>query len=181
MAVLRVTDSPYPKEQWETIDDFNYESPLLLLRFIDAVTTRAGETDAEYILAASYTVSFRLDGNLRKITVPSGMLTDLASVPWWGRWLVSRVGPHLEASIIHDFLYIAWQDLNGHGARRRDRRFADEVMRVAMKKAEVGLVKRTIIFGAVRAFGWTIYREREHSPRYRELPEDILAGSGHDG
>jgi Protein of unknown function (DUF1353) len=88
------------------------------------------------------------------------MLTDLASVPRVARWLVDRVGPHLEAAIVHDFLYIAWQDVaGGRGAREEDRRFADELMRVAMESAKVGATSRFVIHNAVRSFGGRAFEE----------------------
>lgn len=46
------------------------------------------------------------------------LLTDLSSVPWTGWSLVSRVGPHLEASIVRDWLYIAWQRQRKEPRRR---------------------------------------------------------------
>jgi hypothetical protein len=80
-------------------------------------------------------------------------------VPRVARWLVDRVGPHLEAAIVHDFLYIAWQDVAGGGAREEDRRFADELMRVAMESAKVGATSRFVIHNAVRSFGRRAYEE----------------------
>ena len=63
--------------------------------------------DANYVVGEEYSASVTVtgpgapsDGRL-KIAVPKGMLTDLCSVPRLARWLVSRVGPHLEASILH--------------------------------------------------------------------------------
>ena len=38
----------------------------------------------------------------------------------------SRVGPHLEASIVHDWLYVAWQLEEGTEATEEWRLFADE-------------------------------------------------------
>ena len=94
------------------------------------------------------------------------MLTDLASTLAPTRPLISQVGPHLEASIVHGFLYIAWQDLGGGEARSEDRRFADKLMRIAMKAANVSSWKRFLIYNAVRIGGGGVYRERERSPRY---------------
>jgi hypothetical protein len=39
------------------------------------------------------------------IKVPAGFPTDLASVPFWLRWLVSQAGNWNRAAIIHDYLY----------------------------------------------------------------------------
>jgi hypothetical protein len=153
-------ENPYPSPGWEEISDFEYLTPLRLSRDAKAVPMRDGE-DAEYVVSDDYRVRYRLDGEAREITVPAGMLTDLASVPRVARWLVDRVGPHLEAAIVHDFLYIAWQDVaGGRGAREEDRRFADQLMRVAMESAKVSATSRFVIHNAVRGFGRWAYKER---------------------
>jgi hypothetical protein len=161
--------NPYPANyDGEDIEDFEYLSPLVLRREVDAVKMRGGKDDADYIVAADYKVRFRIQGETAKrtITVPRGMLTDLASVPRFAQSIVARVGPHLEASIVHDFLYVAWQDLTGGTARKADWNFADELFRVAMKAAAVDLDQIVAIHGAVRFFGWPIYRKPNPPPRY---------------
>ena len=160
-------NNPYPQGEWSKITDFVYASNLRLCRAMTAVQTRTGE-DANYVLAQPYRVTFKLDGVPREIEVPKGMLTDLSSIPRALRWVVSRVGPHLEASILHDFLYIAWQDLPGHGARDRDRDFADELMRVAMQEAGVSGVQIFLIHGAVRLAGGSAFRNADPGNRYVE-------------
>ncbi len=150
-------DNPYPDGEWSQITDFRFDTPLILYRGIKAVK-KADGNDADYILLRPYTIRYRLDGDQRSITVPQGMLTDLASVPRAGRWLIGRVGPHLEASIVHDFLYIAWQDISEYGAREGDRAFADELFRVGMERAKVNSFKKAIIYRAVRWFGGGTYK-----------------------
>jgi hypothetical protein len=160
---------PYPDTSWSEITDFSYDSPLYLFRAIEAVKAREGR-DANYIVGKDYTVGFHLDGEARSITVPRGTITDLASVPSLARAIIGRVGPHLEASIVHDFLYIAWQDLAGKTAEKKDRDFADALMRVALKEAGTGCINRFLIILAVRVFGWFVYRKKETRPRYVDLP-----------
>ncbi len=159
--------NPYPGRVWSTITAFSYDTDLELTRSIEAVQVRKGE-DAEYVVSEDYKVSFALDAERRTIVVPRGMLTDLSSVPRITRPIIDRVGPHLEASIVHDFLYVAWQDIPGHGARDDDRRFADELFKVAMAEAEVHSVKRWLIYQAVAAFGGSAYRETDEQ-RYIDL------------
>jgi hypothetical protein len=161
--------NPYPANyDGEDIEDFEYLSPMVLRREVDAVKMRGGKDDADYIVGADYKVRFRIEGESAKrtITVPRGMLTDLASVPRFAQSIVARVGPHLEASIVHDFLYVAWQDIAGATARRADWDFADELFRVAMKAAEVDLDQIVAIHGAVRFFGWPVYKRVNAPPRY---------------
>ncbi len=157
-------ESPYPKSEWSEISEFEYVTDLFLMRAIKAVK-REGEK-AQFLVARSYSVKFKLDGAEHTITVPQGMLTDLASIPRCMRWYISQVGPHLEASIVHDFLYVAWQDLDGGEARSEDRRFADRLMRTAMLSASVNGFKAFLIYLGLRVGGGGVYREREPEPRY---------------
>ena len=165
---------PYPKPGWGKITDFEYKSPLVLYRSIEAVQCRGDKKDADYIVALPYTVNFKLDGRACSLTVPKGMLTDLASVWFLARPIIGRVGPHLEAAIVHDFLYIAWQNVEGHSANKDDRKFADELMYKAMEKAKVGRIKRDLIYGALRGLGWIAYNKQDKPPLYHQLPDDAL-------
>ena len=99
------------------------------------------------------------------------MLTDLSSVPWFLRWFVGRVGPHLEASIVHDFLYIAWQDLGTRGAKPEDSAFADKLLCVGMEAAEVGWIKRSFIYLGVKLFGWCAYQQPNPERYVKDSPE----------
>ena len=157
--------SPYPDGDWSEITAFTYETPLHLYRAIEAVQIREGE-DANCIVSQPYTVSFILDDERHEITVPRGMLTDLSSVPRLARWIVGRVGPHLEASIVQDFLYIAWQDVEPKTPIERDRKFADQLMLAAMREANVG--KAWLIHRAIRTFGWSAYKSPDPH-RYVDL------------
>ena len=120
---------------------------------------RTGE-DADYVLSHNYeAVAVIADSGGTKefaICVPRSFLTDLSSVPRWGRWLVSRVGPHLEASIVHDWLYVAWQH-EKKDAMEAMRGFADDVFRAAMEEAKVmgwriWLICQAVRFGGRSAF-----------------------------
>lgn len=163
--------NPYPiGYKGEDIEDFTFDSPLVLRREIEAVKMRGGNDDAEYVVGADYEVSFKIKGQVsrRTITVPKGMLTDLASVPRAAWALVAPVGPHLEASIVHDFLYIAWQDL-GMEPRSNDWEFADNVMKAGMIEAGVEKSQIVMIYAALRGFGWPVYKKPDPPPRYVEV------------
>ena len=157
---------PYPHRKWHRIWGFSYESDLHLLRLRRGLPGIRRE--AQYIVAKPYLVSFKLDdeGVRRNITVPKGMLTDLASVPRPLRWYAGRVGPHLEAAVVHDFLYVAWQDL-GMLPTGSMRRFADRIMLTAMLAA--GMCSRAhAIYRAVRLGGCGAFRDPEPC-RYVDL------------
>lgn len=160
-------ENPYPDRAWSRITNFEYETPLYLWRSMAAVQRRKGE-DADYLVARPYVVTYELDGDVQKMTVPEGLVTDLSSVPAIARPIISRVGPHLEASIVHDYLYIAWQDIDGRGAREEDRHFADVLFRAAMATAKVGAFRRLLIYWVVRWFGRGAY-EREDAVRYMRV------------
>lgn len=136
-----------------------YSSDLALIRFKEAIQTGAGR-DALYITQRPYFIQYTLDDSdeVYGLTVPAGMLTDLASVPWFARWLVGRVGRHLEAAIVHDFLYVArhWEDDEVERADKR--RFADELMQVAMRDAGVNGFAAWLIFMSVRLMGGILSR-----------------------
>ena len=167
---------PYPPNYaGQAIEQLDYLDPLIIRREINAVKMRDGKDNADFIVGAPYRITYRLEGDQspRVIEVPRGMLTDLSSVPWWGRWLVSQVGPHLEASIIHDFLYIAWQDLDAPDGKPRepsqaDKLFADRILLAGMQAVNVTAVQRQLIYGAVRAGGWPVFSERDE-PRYYDF------------
>lgn len=164
-------ENPYPEGPGGQITDFEYVSPLVLYRFANPDEDDGDQADAAYVVGRPYSVEFKLDGNQRVVEVPQGMLTDLASVPWGFRWLVGRVGPHLEASIVHDYLYIAWQDIEGYRAQLKDWAFANKLMGAAMAKAKVVWWRRIIILMAVWIFGWIVYFIRNPNPRYVEVPD----------
>lgn len=121
--------NPYP-DGFERITDFCYETRLVLAREPKAIATNL-DRRASYVVYEDYTVRYAVDGVLQRLTVPAGFITDLASVPRVARSIIGRVGPHLEAAIIHDYLFIAWQLVEGRGARKEDMRFANELMYAA--------------------------------------------------
>ena len=161
--------NPYPSGRWDDIREFSYDSDLHLLRLSDGLP--GIPRSAQYIVGEPYTVSFRLDTEKvrRSITVPKGMLTDLASVPRCFRWYAGRVGPHLEAAIVHDFLYVAWHDQKDMCSDGRMRFFADRIMLAAMKAAGMRGAA-TVIYHAVRTGGRSAFKRCR---RYRYVDLDF--------
>ena len=147
--------NPYPDE-WRVLGGFSYLAALSLIRPLNTVRNRLGE-DGDYILQHDFDCCVTVDGEARVLTAPRGLITDLTSVPVLFRIFVGRVGPWLEAAILHDYLYVAWQLVPGRGVRARDRLFADRVMLLAMEAAGVGWVRRHMIYGALRLFGSRAY------------------------
>lgn len=151
--------SPYP-ETFKRIEHFQYSSHLHIGRKNKKIV-RYRQSEINYVVLSDYRVSFTVDGRLQNLTVPAGMLTDLASVPAFARPAIGRVGPHLEASIVHDFLFVAWQLLPGSIARRSDWRFANEVMYAALRETAMAGWKQWAIRRALNGFSWRVFRERE--------------------
>ncbi len=161
--------NPYP-DHWTSVSDFTYLSDLYICRARTGLTS-SRDRETQYLVYGEYRVAFKVDGRRQELAVPSGMLTDLASVPAIARPIVDRVGPHLEASIVHDFLFLAWQDLAGHKARKQDFHFANEVLLAGLKSAGMGLLKRQLIYRAVSSFvGYQIYRDENAGTRYVKVP-----------
>ena len=76
--------------------------------------------------------------------------------------IVGRVGRHLEASIVHDWLYVAWQ-VTGVMPQRHMWRFANDVMYSAMRKAgvskpQIGVVKLGL---ECPPFSWRVFKTPE--------------------
>ena len=166
-------DNPYPGE-FQQVTDFQYTSRLVLAREPDVLLMR-DKAKVSYIVDQDYTVAFKVDSVDKSLTVPRGMLTDLSSVPWGARNIVDRVGPHLEASIVHDYLFIAWQLLEGRGARREDFRFANAVMFAGLDEVDIGWVPRNAIKAALSApfVAWSVYRDRNDGPNDNGLFVDL--------
>jgi hypothetical protein len=172
-------EDPYPSGAVK-ITDFRYDSALILVRLKDAPARRGGK-DADYLVGRPYLCAWQDQvGEWHKITVPAGMITDLTSVPWILQSVVGRVGPWLEASIVHDFLYLAWQDVAGKEAEDIDRRFADDLMKIAMKTAKVSAWRRTLIFTVVRLFGKMTYYQTDED-RYVDLHDHAVTGQVCEG
>jgi hypothetical protein len=152
------------------VTGFRYVSSLLLGRTVSSLKARSGE-DAAYYVAQPYQCKVQIDGGVwLELTVPQGLITDLASVPRAARTIVDRVGPHLEAAIVHDWLYCAWQDIPARGARRSDKEFADAVFLAGMKEAGVPLARRLIAYNAVSWFGWGAFSSISPA-RYLDVQE----------
>lgn len=77
------------------------------------------------------------------VIVPRGFLTDYASVPWYGRWLVPKVGRYNRASVVHDYLVTE----SGKEWKESNRIFLE-----AMKADKVRLWRQVVIYLAVELY-----------------------------
>lgn len=148
-------ESPYP-DCPAHISKLTFEDDLVLFRPSEALVSREDDRDV-YLLGADKMVHWEGDGEIcGTVKVPFGFITDLTSVPWFFRLFVSRAGPWLEAAVVHDYLYVAWAEVEGATPRAQDRKFADDIMFAAMTAANVGALRKWSIYLSVRLFGgWT--------------------------
>lgn len=163
----KVQANPYPRDPKGKITAFEYKSDLHLLRF--SMGLKGVSRKDQYIVAAPYTVSYQLNGSKRTITVPKGMLTDLSSAPFPLNSIVGRVGPHLEATIVHDYLYVAWQDQEHGLDTEANRKFADKIMLEGMKASGMRCMAY-LIYAVIYVFGCLAYYGRD-SIRYVYLSD----------
>ncbi|MCT7656994.1 DUF1353 domain-containing protein [Mycobacterium deserti] len=84
----------------------------------------------------------------RHLEVPYGFDTDLVSVPGAFAWFIPRAGRYARAAVLHDHL---WQQIDDGDTESGDRRQADETFLLAMQAAGVTLLRRRIMWTAVRA------------------------------
>ncbi len=97
------------------------------------------------------------------ITAPRGLYTDLSSVPRPLWIFVGPIGKHMEISILHDYLYMAWTDYR-NTALRRDWSFADKMFLAGLKVSGVGWLQRVLMYLSVHSFiGWGNFRYKPYS------------------
>lgn len=93
------------------------------------------------------------------IVVPTGFVTDLASIPRVVWTLIGWTpdGLHRNAAIVHDFIYQRRGRVPAiyiSPARFFSRKECDQVFKEAMLSLGVSKIKANIMYGAVRTFGW---------------------------
>ena len=110
---------------------------------LDLRATNPGEWQVIYPLV--YTSN---DGDI--YIVPTGMITDLASIPKLLRPAIDRNGLSRPAAVLHDYLYLI-----GSLSRKQ----ADELFLEALLSCGVNSIVAKGMYWAVRAFGGGRYAE----------------------
>lgn len=143
------------------ITAFRYQDWMILGRSPSKLEA-PGDREAMYIVMQDYSVSLDIGGNLLVLMVPAGLTTDLASIPRWARSIIGRVGPHLEACIVHDWLYVAWQ-LQDRMPTKDDFKFANRVLYAGIKAAKCSWVTRIGIWIAMEFpfLAWNTFKGRD--------------------
>ncbi|AHF90207.1 hypothetical protein OPIT5_08275 [Opitutaceae bacterium TAV5] len=115
---------------------------------------------AEYELKFAVLSDFPVHDEFEYFFVKKGFVTDLASVPRIFWRILPPFGRYTLAAVVHDWLY-RHQHFCPHNSRWPliPRVLADRIFLRAMRALGVGLVPRTTIYLAVRAFGWVAWRK----------------------
>lgn len=112
-------------------------APLRLSRFVEPIY---------YLLEPGIIWTPNPDNGTKfsKVKVPTGFITDLASIPPAFFSILRPDDEYAQAAIVHDYLY--W-------TQRTTRDYADEVFKIAMRDLEVNPLQIRSISLAVQAFG----------------------------
>jgi hypothetical protein len=103
----------------------------------------------------------------RAIIVPEGFVTDFASVPKWGRAVISPLGRHSVPAIVHDFLY--WE-------QKCTREQADLILYDAMEEYKSTWFEKHTVYRAVRLGGqgaWDSNAADRKQELLRVLPPEL--------
>lgn len=111
------------------------------------VVRQVGDVEWELVEPLGYTTEAE-----RRVTVPVGWRTDLASVPCPFAWVVPRSGRYTPAAIVHDHLRSAEAPTELISYREADAEF-----RRGMRHLGVPVVHRWLMWTAVR---WSALRQR---------------------
>lgn len=121
---------------------------------------------AVYLLKENFTAAIWNDEGEAAVicTIPKGFYTDLASVPRvpFAYMLFGGIGQ--KAAVLHDGLYSRWHEIKtlaipDNTAVELTREDCDEIFREALKACGVGIVKRNLMYRAVRLFGGSYFKK----------------------
>jgi hypothetical protein len=117
-------------------------------------------------------IYFDPDGST--IEIPSGVESDLASIPRFCQRVLPKLDLHRMAAILHDYLYQLCGNLPD--GRRFTRDQCDQKFLEAMTSLGVSAWKRQAMYRAVRMFGGIAWgnhlRRRQHA--VKEMPFDEM-------
>jgi hypothetical protein len=101
------------------------------------------------------TFSYVTDGGLA-IKVPTGFVTDLASIPRVLWPVLPPFGKYSWAAIIHDWLYSEHRLGKAHYSRA----YADAILLEAMRDCNVSRPVQWVVWMGVRIGAWTAWNKR---------------------
>jgi len=113
------------------------------------------------------------------IDIKRGLETDLASVPNIFSWFIPRAGRFARAAVMHDHL---WKLLDDYAKDTKaeeakyNRRQADEQFRIALENAGVSLLRRRMMWAAVRLAAIATKPDRGEGWE-KDIPALLLLGA----
>jgi hypothetical protein len=99
----------------------------------------------EFITLEPIRVTWMEGNKWKKLIVPGGFSTDLASIPNFLNWAVPKLGRHNRPSVVHDWLY----DIRD----KRGKDFADDLFYACLLHDGVGRIRARLMYKAVKRFG----------------------------
>ena len=112
------------------------------LRVIDAEDAPNGKSGWFMTLTDTHYVD--LEGN--RYIVEAGFLTDLASIPFFLRWLFKKTGKSRKPALFHDHMY---------ASKWKTRKECDDKFKEMLKRRSVNRVATPLYWSGVRVGGWT--------------------------
>ena len=115
-----------------------------------------------FVLMERYCYNFHwVKKHKKSVTLPRGMVTDFASIPWFGRWLISPVDKSIVISaLVHDYL-VGFS--NSYILLERDDGTSEEyhpgwveslkIMIRIMEEQKSAKWKRIVVYTALRLYG----------------------------
>ena len=106
-----------------------------------------------WVLRKDFSYDVGKENSGETITVPSGFITDFASVPrlLWG--IFPRWGKYGNAAVVHDYLYWVQEE-------KYPRKKVDEIFLEGMRDAlAVGTIKANLLYYSVRAGGRAAWKK----------------------
>jgi len=99
---------------------------------------------------------FRYHSSCGTVTIPTGFITDGASIPkvFWS--ILYPFGPYFPAALVHDYLYSKASNQFFHVSRET----ADKIFKEAMFNIGIGWITRETIYRAVRIGGRKSYKKQ---------------------
>lgn len=129
---------------------FEYVTDITFIRY--AHNPKSGRTFCLRLLN-DYYVIYRGE----KLRVPEEFKTDLASfpsIPILNITFGSKLGPSMEAAVVHDYLYSKQCQMGDIGRGEADRIFLE-----GMKSANMPKWQAYLYYYGVRLFGWRHYKK----------------------
>lgn len=98
---------------------------------------------------SEFSFYYYINNKKETINIPVGFVTNFASVPRLFWPFVGPIDNHAKAAIVHDYCYA--------NIYKNDRKLSDKLFLLGMKILKVNIVKRYLMYFAVRLFGWAVW------------------------